>query len=106
MDHYIGSSMKFLQQLVFYCLMAGTGYLALHYIYVAVFKASGTNPYFMKQMYAVASLIVLSILYKSYQVGELNSNYHAGIKWVLMSWIPYLIVTIGYLILAKLQGKL
>jgi hypothetical protein len=105
MDHYIGSDMKFLQQLVFYCLMAGTGYLALYYIYIAVFKTSGTNPYFMKQMYAIASLIVLSILYISYQVGELNSNYLAGIKWVLISWVPYLIVTIGYVVLAKLQGR-
>jgi membrane protein CcdC involved in cytochrome C biogenesis len=98
--------MKFLQQLTFYCLLAGTGFLAFNYIYAAIFKVSGNNPYLMKQLFALASLLVLYILYKSFQVGELSSNYLGGIKWVLISWIPYIIVTIGYLVLAKLQGRI
>jgi len=98
--------MKFLQQMVFYCLLAGTGYLALYYIYTAVFKSSGSNPYFMKQVFGVASFLVFAMLYKSYQVGELNSAYSAGIKWVLLSWIPYIVVTAGYIILAKIQGRI
>jgi len=106
MDLYIGSDMKFLQQMVFYCLLAGTGYLALYYIYVAVFKISGNNPYFMKQAYAIVSFLVIAMLYKSYQVGELNSAYSAGIKWVLFSWTPYILVTVGYIIMAKLQGRI
>jgi hypothetical protein len=97
--------MKFLQQLVFYCLLAGTGYLAIQYIFIAIFKTSDINPHFMKQIFAISSILVLSILYKAYQVGELDSAYLAGIKWVLLSWIPYILVTVGYLILAKIQGR-
>ncbi|MBK9256701.1 MAG: hypothetical protein IPM42_14530 [Saprospiraceae bacterium] len=97
--------MKFLQQMGFYCLLAGTGYLAILYIYAAVFKASYSNPYFMKQVFGATSLLVMAILYKSYQIGELNSDYLSGIKWVILSWIPYILVTVGFLILAKIQGR-
>ena len=59
----------------------------------------------MKQAFGAASFFVLGILYKSYQIGELNSDYLAGIKWVLLSCIPYILITIGYAILAKVQGR-
>lgn len=96
--------MKFLQQMIFYCLLAGTGYLALYYIYVAVFNTSEINPYFIKQVFGIASFLVLAMLYKAYHVGEINSEYLAGIKWVMLSWVPYILVTVGYIIIAKLQG--
>ena len=98
--------MKFMQQMIFYCLLAGTGYLALHYIYTAVFKSSGSNPYFMKQVFGLVSIIVLFALYKAYMVVEVSGNHIGGIKLVFLSWVPYLIVLIGYLILAKAQGRL
>lgn len=97
--------MKFLQQTVFYCLLAGTGYLALYYIYSAIFKLSSSNPYFIKQVFGISSFLVLTMLYKAYQTGELNSAYSAGIKWIMISWIPYFAVTIIYIIIAKVQGR-
>jgi hypothetical protein len=44
----------------------------------------------------------MAILYKSLQVGELNSEYISGIKWVILSWIPYILVTAGYVLLTKI----
>jgi hypothetical protein len=94
--------MAFFQQFVFYCLLGGTGYLAIHYIYAAIFKVSYNNPYFIKQVFAFTSFLVMAILYKSLQVGELNSEYISGIKWVILSWIPYILVTVGYVLLTKI----
>ena len=60
----------------------------------------------MKQAFGLASCIVLYGLYKSYQIGEVSGNLTGGIKWVILSWLPYVIVLIAYLILAKVQGKI
>ena len=98
--------MKFIQQVLFYCLWLGTGFLSLNYIYTAIFRSGGNNPVFMKQAFGIVSLIVLVGLYKAYQVGELRGDLLGGIKWVMLSWVPYMIVLFGYLILAKVQGKL
>ena len=98
--------MKFAQQLLFYCIWPGTGILAINYIYTAVFKSSSNNPVFMKQVFGLVSVIVLFGLYKAYEAGEMRGDLMVGIKWVLLSWVPYVMVLIGYLILAKLQGRL
>jgi hypothetical protein len=57
----------------------------------------------MKQVFGLASIIVLFTLYKAYQVGEVSGNLTGGIKLVVLSWVPYVIVLIAYLILAKAQ---
>ena len=98
--------MKFVQQLLFFCMWLGTGLMALSYIYTAIFKNGSNNPVFMKQVFGLVSIIVLVGLYKAYLVGELRGDLLGGIKWVLLSWVPYLVVLIGYLILAKVQGRL
>jgi membrane protein CcdC involved in cytochrome C biogenesis len=103
---YIGSDMKFLQQLIFFCLWFVTGVLSLSYIYTSIFKISNNNPVYMKQVFGLVSLIVLYVLYKAYQVGVVQNDFLGGIKWVIFSWLPYFIVLIGYLILAKVQGRL
>lgn len=106
MDLYIGSDMKFLQQLIFFCLWFGTGVLSLSYIYTSIFKIGNNNPVYMKQVFGLASIIVLFTLYKAYQVGEVSGNLTGGIKLVVLSWVPYVIVLIAYLILAMAQGRL
>ncbi len=99
--------MSFLQKLFYYCLLCGTAYLAFHYVYVGIFKNnSGENPYYMKQWYALASLFVLGILYKAYQTGEVQEKYLSGIWIVVSSWLMWLLVTLGFLILAKYQGRI
>jgi hypothetical protein len=98
--------MKFLQQLIFFCLWFGTGVLSLSYIYTSIFKIGSNNPVYMKQVFGLVSLIVLFILYKAYQVGVVQNDFLSGIKLVIFSWVPYVIVLIGYLILAKVQGRL
>ncbi|HLO55974.1 MAG TPA: hypothetical protein VK169_16900 [Saprospiraceae bacterium] len=60
----------------------------------------------MKQVFGLVSIFVLYILYKAYQSGVLKNDFLVGIKIVLLSWLPYFIVLIGYLILAKVQGRL
>ncbi|HMP28424.1 MAG TPA: hypothetical protein PKD85_02420 [Saprospiraceae bacterium] len=98
--------MKFIQQLLFYCLWVGTGILAVSYLYTALFKSGGNNPVMIKQVFGFASIIVLFLLYKAYVIGEKNGNIINGIFWVLLSWVPYLLVLLGYLILAKITGKI
>jgi len=98
--------MKFLQQLIFYSLWFGTGVLSLSYIYASIFKIGNNNPVYMKQVFGLVSLIVLYVLYKAYQVGIVQNDFFGGIKMVIFSWVPYVIVLIGYLILAKMQGRL
>ena len=84
----------------------GTGLMALSYIYTAIFKNGSNNPVFMKQVFGLVSFLVLFILYKAYHVSEIRGDLIGGIKLVLLSWTPYIFVLIGYLILAKIQGKL
>ena len=106
MAQFTGNKMNFTQQLIFFCLWFGTGVLSLSYIYTAIFKSSSNNPVFMKQVFGLVSIFVLYILYKAYQSGVLKNDFLVGIKIVLLSWLPYFIVLIGYLILAKVQGRL
>lgn len=106
MDRYIGNKMKFIQQLLFFCLLLGAGLLASSYIYTSIFKGGGNNPAYMKQTFGLASVIVFAGLYKAYQFGEVSGNLNGGIKWIILSWVPYFIVLITYLTLAIFQGKI
>lgn len=99
--------MNFTLRLLYYCLLFGTTLLACFYIYTALIKrAIGQNPYYMKQWFGLASVFVLVFLYKAYQLGELQERYTVGLGVIVSSWLLWGILLLGFLILAKVQGRL
>jgi hypothetical protein len=98
--------MGFLIQLLYYCGLIGTGVLSISYIYNAIFKRIvSENPYYSKELFGLASIFVLMILYRAYQVGEIQGKFMNGIWIILSSWLVWGIVVLGYVILAKSQGR-
>lgn len=98
--------MLFFTKLIYYCLLTFTTFLSFFYIYTAVFKrVAGENPPFMKESFGIASILVLILIYKAYQVGELGSKFTHGIYYLLSSWLVWGVVLLGYLGLAKLLGR-
>ncbi|MBK6566279.1 MAG: hypothetical protein IPL63_17080 [Saprospiraceae bacterium] len=59
----------------------------------------------MKEVFGIVSLFVLVVLYKAYQTGELQERYTAGIGFIVLSWLCWGLVLLGYVILAKYQGR-
>lgn len=106
MDQLDGIDMHFIQRLLYYCLLFVTGYLACFYLYTGIFKRHvGQNPPFMKESFALSSLLVILVLYKAYQLGEVQGRYWHGTGLVLSSWLIWGLVLLAYLILAKVQGR-
>ena len=98
--------MDFLQRLLYYCFLVGTGILACFYVYTGLFKGhTGENPAFMKQTFAFSSLLVMLVLYKAYQIGELQGRYWQGLVLVFASWLIWGLVLLVYLLIAKAQGR-
>ena len=86
-------------------MLAGTGIFALNNVYVAVLKSGGDNPFFMKQIFALTSVLAIFLLYKAYEAGEIRSDLISGIKLILVSWIPFILVALAYVLLAKMVNK-
>jgi hypothetical protein len=98
--------MYFLQRLLYYCLLFGTSFLACFYVYTGLFKRhAGENPFFMKQSFALSSILVLVVLYKAFQLGEVQGRYWQGLVVVLASWLVWALILLAYLLLAKAQGR-
>lgn len=94
-------------QLLYYCLLAGTAAMSCFYIFSAFVKrASGQNPYYLKQWFGLASVFVLAVLYKAYESGEIHQQYITGLFLITVSWLFWGIVLMGFLILAKIQGRI
>ena len=98
--------MSFVQKLLYYCLLCGTTVLSIFYIYEAVFKRSLEDiPPYIKESFGLASLFILAIQYKAYQLGELQERYTTGIVVIISSWLIWGLVLLAYVILAKTQGR-
>ena len=98
--------MGFLIQLLYYCGLFSIGELRITYIYTAIFKRSvSENPYYSKEFFGLASIFVLMIMYWAYHVGEIQGKFMNSIWIILSSWLVWGVVVLGYVILAKSQGR-
>jgi len=98
--------MGFLKQLLYYCALFGTGVLSITYIYTAIFKRRvSENPYYGKDFFGLSSIFVLMIMYRVYQVGEIQGKLMNGIWIILSPWLVWGIVVLGYVISAKSQER-
>ncbi|MBK8517212.1 MAG: hypothetical protein IPL55_13300 [Saprospiraceae bacterium] len=99
--------MDFFIKLSYYCGLFGTGVLSIFYIYTALFKRTiSENPYYIKECFGLSSIFVLMILFRAYQVGEIQGKFINGIWLILSSWLVWGVVVLGYVILAKSQGRI
>jgi len=98
--------MGFFIQLLYYCGLFSIGVLRITYIYTAIFKRSvSENLYYSKEFFGLASIFVLMIMYRVYQVGEIQGKLMNGIWIILSPWLVWGIVVLGYVISAKSQER-
>ncbi|MEI6412057.1 MAG: hypothetical protein WCR52_21880 [Bacteroidota bacterium] len=84
--------MDSISKLLFYTIWSVTGINACFYLKEG-FSLSGSNPVHINQWLSIASMVSIYLLYRAYHIAEDEGRYKAALGWVVLSWLPWALVT-------------